>query len=211
MQADGNLVAYLSTGRQPYGPAVWSSNTSGHPGAYAVMQDDGNLVVQAPGGVVLWSTGTSGHPGAYAEFQTDGNLVVYLPSGSAAWSTGTYAHPATIAVGTVMKPGWWAQATYTRLVMQPDGNLVLYRNRDGAALWSSNTSGYPGAYAVMQPDGNLVVYRPGGPALWSTHTSGHAGAYALVQNDGNFVVYRSGGGPSTGGALWSTGTYKNAQ
>jgi hypothetical protein len=180
------------------------------------MQPDGNLVVySASGGPsnggALWSTGTFGHPGAYTAVQDDGNLVVYLPGGSAAWSTGTYAHPQNIAVGTVMKPGWWAQSALTRLVMQSDGDLVLYRKRDGATLWTSNTSGHPGAYAVMQPDGNLVIYRPGSAALWASNTSGRPGAYALLQDDGNFVVYRSGGGPTTGGALWSTGTYKNAQ
>jgi hypothetical protein len=180
MQSDGNLVAYLETGASPHGPALWSSNTSGHPGAYALMQPDGDL-------------------------------VVYLPGGSAAWSTGTYSHSQNIAVGTVMKPGWWAKSALTRLVMQPDGNLVLYRNRDGAALWASGTSGHPGAYAVMQPDGNLVVYRPGGRALWATGTNNHPGAYALLQDDGNLVVYRSGGAPATGGALWATGTYKTAQ
>jgi hypothetical protein len=216
MQSDGNLVAYLQTGHYPYGPPLWASNTAGHPGAYALMQPDGNLVVySASGGPsnggALWSTGTFGHPGAYTAVQDDGNLVVYLPGGSAAWSTGTYAHPQNIAVGTVMKPGWWAQSALTRLVMQSDGDLVLYRKRDGATLWTSNTSGHPGAYAVMQPDGNLVIYRPGSAALWASNTSGRPGAYALLQDDGNFVVYRSGGGPTTGGALWSTGTYKNAQ
>ncbi|MFJ5029495.1 hypothetical protein ACIQB5_15525 [Streptomyces sp. NPDC088560] len=28
-----------------------------------------------------------------------------------------------------------------------------------------------------------------------------------MQSDGNLVVYKSGGGPSSGGALWSTGTW----
>ncbi|MER6567735.1 hypothetical protein ABT288_16485 [Streptomyces sp. NPDC001093] len=56
-------------------------------------------------------------------------------------------------------------------------------------------------------------WRPCSPSpqtpLWSTGTWGHSGAYATLQNDGNFVVYKSGGGPSTGGALWSTDTYKD--
>jgi hypothetical protein len=218
MQADGNLVAYLRTSAYPGAPAVplWSTGTSGHPGAYALMQPDGNLVLYRAGGGpatggALWSTGTFGHPGAHTVLQDDGNLVTYSPTGTALWSTGTYARPQTLAVGTVLKPGWWAQAKYTHLVMQPDGNLVIYRNRDGAPLWSTGTSGHPGGYAVMQPDGNLVIYRPGSTALWSTKTSGHPGAYAIMQDDGNFVVYRAGGGPTTGGALWSTGTYKTAQ
>jgi hypothetical protein len=211
MQSDGNLVAYLDTGASPHGPALWSSNTSGHPGAYALMQPDGNLVVYAAGGGpttgrALWSSGTYGHPGAYADFQQDGNLVVYLPNGTAAWSTGTYARPQTTAPGTVLRPSWWTYAAGNRIVMQLDGNLVVYTTGSGQVLWASNTSGHPGAHAVMQTDGNLVIYAPNGAALWSSRTNGHPGAYALAQDDGNFVVYRSGGSPIKGGALWATGT-----
>ncbi|RSS83830.1 hypothetical protein [Streptomyces sp. WAC06614] len=68
----------------------------------------------------------------------------------------------------------------TELVMQADGNLVLY------AL------GNPGGY-------NLP--------LWYSGTYGNPGAYATFQEDGNFVVYRQGGGPQTGGGLWHTATY----
>lgn len=46
------------------------------------------------------------------------------------------------------------------LVMQGDGNLVLYDNFSGRALWASGTDGRNGARAVMQSDGNLVVYAP---------------------------------------------------
>ncbi|MFF3917201.1 N-acetylmuramoyl-L-alanine amidase [Streptomyces sp. NPDC001852] len=224
MQTDGNLVAYLKTGSTGNGPAVWASGTGGHTGAYAIMQNDGNLVIYKSGGGpstggALWSTGTWGHSGAYATLQNDGNFVVYASgggptTGGALWSTHTYKRGQTIASGQKLWAGWWAQAQYTRLVMQLDGNLVIYRNSDGTAIWSSLTSGHSGAYAYMQSDGNLVVYKSGGGpsaggALWSTGTWGHSGAYATLQNDGNFVVYKSGGGPSTGGALWSTGTYKD--
>lgn len=86
------------------------------------------------------------------------------------------------------------------LVMQGDGNLVLYRT-GGRALWASNTSGNPGALCVMQKDGNLVVYSTSVRALWASNTSGHPGAVAVLQDDGNFVVYAAGGTP-----LWATNT-----
>ncbi|MFJ9821039.1 hypothetical protein ACIRU3_38450 [Streptomyces sp. NPDC101151] len=121
----------------------------------------------------------------------------------------------TIAAGTTLRAGWWTQGPYTRLVMQGDGNLVMYRLRDGAAIWSTHTSGHPGAYAVMQTDGNFVVYNSTSEsphvALWSAHTEGNPGSYAVMQNDGNLVGYQSTGGPGKGGALWSTGTNKTAQ
>ncbi|MFF3516174.1 hypothetical protein [Streptomyces sp. NPDC002573] len=221
MQTDGNLVAYLKTGKDT-GQAVWSSRTGGNPGAYAVMQTDGNLVVYkstgGPGtGGVLWSSRTNGNQGAYATVQDDGNVVVYeKASTSPLWASGTYARPQTTYSGTTLKPGWWTQGTYTRLVMQTDGNLAMYRRRDGAAIWSSRTYGHPGAYAVMQTDGNFVVYKStGGPgkggALWSTGTYRNSGAYAVMQNDGNLVVYKTIGGTGKGGALWASGTTKTAR
>ncbi|MFI6358221.1 hypothetical protein ACIBJF_37670 [Streptomyces sp. NPDC050743] len=221
MQTDGNLVAYLKTGKGS-GQVIWSSRTGGNPGAYAVMQTDGNLVVYmstgGPGtGGVLWSSRTNGNQGAYATVQDDGNVVVYAKaSTSPLWASGTYARPQTTYSGTTLKPGWWTQGTYTRLVMQTDGNLVMYRRRDGATIWSSRTYGHPGAYAVMQTDGNFVVYKStGGPgkggALWSTGTYRNSGAYAVMQNDGNLVVYKRTGGTGKGGALWASGTTKTAR
>ncbi|WP_063789893.1 hypothetical protein [Streptomyces sp. MMG1121] len=213
MGSDGNLVAYLKTnGTSGSGPAIWSSHTSGHTGAYAYMQTDGNLVVYSSGGSALWSTHTNGHSGASFLVQDDGNMVVYGSGGSPAlWSTGTYLRSTKIASGQRLQGGWWAQTQYARLVMQPDGNLVMYRKHDGKAIWSSGTSGHTGAYAYMQTDGNLVVYSSnGGPgkggALWSTHTNGHSGAYAVLQSDANFVVYTASGGTGKGGALWASNT-----
>lgn len=89
-----------------------------------------------------------------------------------------------------------------RLEMQTDGNLVLYDVGTGdrrSALWSSGTSGRPGAYAVMQSDGNFVVYRNDGQPLWSTGTPGHPGAVLMVQSDDNLVIYAGVGA----GVLWA--------
>jgi len=81
MQGDGNLVLM----RQ--GVLQWSSSTYNHPGAYATMQADGNLVVYSSGGAPLWYSGTSGNPGAATYLQDDGNIVIYarMPS----WSSNT--------------------------------------------------------------------------------------------------------------------------
>lgn len=46
-----------------------------------------------------------------------------------------------------------------RLIMQSDGNLVLY-NKNGKALWASGTAGNAGDRLEVQTDGNLVVYAP---------------------------------------------------
>jgi hypothetical protein len=60
------------------------------------------------------------------------------------------------------------------LVMQEDGNLVSYYNEgsNGGPIWSSGTSGNPGAVLVLANDGNLSVALNGAP-LWQTNTGGH--------------------------------------
>ena len=89
------------------------------------------------------------------------------------------------------------------LIMQGDGNLVLYQG--GTPLWASGTSGHPGAYAVMQSDGNLVIYL-GPTALWSTGTNGHPGAYLSVQDDGNLVIYQSAC-VGANNSCWASGSH----
>ncbi|MGB4758576.1 MAG: hypothetical protein WBP26_00810 [Candidatus Saccharimonadales bacterium] len=89
-----------------------------------------------------------------------------------------------------------------RLLMQGDGNLVLYKTGAGA-IWASNTAGRGNSYMAMQTDGNLVVYAFSYGPTWASNTSGPAnnGSRLLVQDDGNVVVYGPAGQP-----LWSSGT-----
>jgi cell wall-associated NlpC family hydrolase len=76
-----------------------------------------------------------------------------------------------------------------KLIMQGDGNLVLYH--EGNALWSSETGGNPDSYAIMEGEGNLVVY-DGTTAKWNSSTWGFPGAYLSLQEEGNLVVYQDG-------------------
>ncbi|WP_051767100.1 S8 family serine peptidase [Saccharothrix syringae] len=82
------------------------------------------------------------------------------------------------------------------LVMQGDGNLVLYA-AGGQALWHTSTYGTGATYAVLQYDGNFVVYTAAGVARWHTGTHGTAADRLIVQNDSNLVLY----GP-TGQVFW---------
>ena len=85
-----------------------------------------------------------------------------------------------------------------RLIMQTDGNLVLYKNN--TLVWNTGTNGKDTApyKLVMQGDGNLVIYGKT-KAVWSTGTSGKGtGPYKLVmQGDGNLVIY-----DKNGSAIW---------
>lgn len=194
MQSDGNLVESVYGGR-----VLWASQTSGNPGAHAVLQQGGNLVVYNANGAALWSSNsrTSGCPQLLV--QNDGNVVLYGPK-KAVWASHTVN--SLLGSGGVLHPGWMLYSPppeYERLVMQADGNLVLY-NGAGKALWASHTGGHAGAYARLQKNGNLVVYTAAGKALWATNTSKHPGAHLTLQTDANLVLYLNGT------ALWSTAT-----
>jgi hypothetical protein len=90
------------------------------------------------------------------------------------------------------------------LVMQGDGNLVLYAFGN-QAVWDTGTWQLPVEHrpdrAVMQPDGNLVLLTPGGVPVWATHTEGNGGSRLVLGDDRNLVIYRS-----DGNAVWSSNT-----
>ena len=115
-------------------------------------------------------------------------------------ASGVITQGATLTSGTPTASV--SNAKGLKLVMQTDGNLVLY---DAAkkALWASGTSRKgTGPYRLlMQPDGNLVLYDAKKAPLWHTNTYGKGKApyKAVVQEDGNFVVYDTKNTP-----LWAS-------
>jgi len=82
--------------------------------------------------------------------------------------------------------GKFVQTVRSKLIMQTDGNLVLY-DAAGTAHWASQTQG-TGNTATFQADGNLVVYDAQHQALWSSNTQGATGATLKVLEDGNMVI-----------------------
>jgi hypothetical protein len=180
MQSDGNLVLYGPDGAALWSTGTSGEDCSANQ-CLAVFQTDGNLVVYN-GSTPLWSSGTSGRPDAelllsaqspqlqilggdqsmlwanvYAfgagnftlnqntsvdfysltlAMQGDGNLVLYGPDGTPLWDTGTFGQDC----GT----------NQCYVTFQSDGNLVVYNG--STPLWSSGTSGDPGAQLVLYPD-----------------------------------------------------------
>ncbi|MBD0695151.1 hypothetical protein BG452_19005 [Streptomyces sp. CBMA123] len=58
----------------------------------------------------------------------------------------------------------------TRLIMQSDGNLVLYRTDNRyEPRWATNTANC-GNRAILQGDGNFVVYDANNYVCWRTDT-----------------------------------------
>jgi hypothetical protein len=90
-----------------------------------------------------------------------------------------------------------------RLVMQSDGNLVMYRNADERALWATNTAQTDVLRAVMQDDGNFVLYHVNDEPAWASNTDGAPGSFIVMQNDGNLVIYQ----PNV--PIWASDTVQN--
>ncbi|MFE3505987.1 hypothetical protein [Kitasatospora sp. NPDC059160] len=93
-------------------------------------------------------------------------------------------------------PGWHVDSMTARVIMQPDGNFVVYQ-KDGSGQFSkvafaSGTVGC-GYKAVMQSDGNLVVYAANGGVCWSLGTAGHPHAKLMVFDAGRSGVHWNGG------------------
>eukprot|EP01083_Nonionella_stella_P082607 228024_1 len=132
---------YLTAGQELYvGDKLWSQNRK----YYAVLQDDGNFVVDmscvykntilgrmeydacklAKGMFKMlggkFTSGTS--DGSRFKVQPDGNLVIYTASGSPTWSSGT-------------REGSECCFEY-KLILENDGNLVLY-DAFGDMKWAS--------------------------------------------------------------------------
>lgn len=88
-----------------------------------------------------------------------------------------------------------------RLIMQSDGNLVLYGG-DGRARWWTGT-GVAGSRLILQSDGNLVIYTLGNVAVWSTQTG--TASFLLVQDDQNVVLY-----DWASRAVWASGSWASS-
>jgi len=227
-------------------------------GRFCTMESDGNLVVYDQDANIVFETGTHRNPGSFLRLQTDGNLVIYTSDLKPVWSSNTAARltavgelknaqqrgrpklalaqglPAQLTMD--LRSGWRlnrGDSVYSplggfRLILQDDGNLVLYVADDERvpfditpilmhteelpqlyhnALWSTNTNRFtqkagPGAYCVMKEDGNLVLYDDDDNVRYQTKTAGNPGAFLRCQDDGNLVIYTR-----EKKAIWQSKTY----
>ncbi|NQX15813.1 peptidoglycan DD-metalloendopeptidase family protein [Rathayibacter sp. VKM Ac-2857] len=125
--------------------------------------------------------------------------VVSAVPASAADHVGEVAAPADLRNGDQIV----SRNGRTRLVMQPDGNAVIYA-KDDSALWKSDTDGNSGARLAIQADGGLVIYRATDNSVVKVLRAGGSGAASrrlVMQNDGNLVLLST-----SDSALWFSGT-----
>ncbi|CAF1141911.1 unnamed protein product [Rotaria sordida] len=93
-----------------------------------------------------------------------------------------------------------------RLVLQTDGNLVLYVSDNTVpanSLWTTGSFRKGPHRFEVQPDGNLVIYDGNNQASWASNTrrqNADRGRLAL-QDDGNLVFYDNNNQP-----IWATNT-----
>jgi hypothetical protein len=132
------MVAFSNGGAAGSRNSDYLLSANGHLQFFA--QADSNLVVYADG-VANWTIRRELFPsipwgcrlvGAFLTMESTGNLAYYGQSQSTAtgapcantqfWSSGTYGHP------------------FSRLIMQNDGNLVIY-DSGGRATWSLLSAG----------------------------------------------------------------------
>jgi hypothetical protein len=198
MQSDGNLVLY-----SPDKP-LWATNTVGSGATTFAVQTDGNLVLYTKDNKPVWSSRTNGSMPSQLAVQTDGNLVLYGFSGPL-WLTNSLQpllqSDATNSLtgGQKLTPGQYLTSDNLqyKLLLQTDGNLVLYDFQNRAS-WSSGTSNRPVVQAVVQSDGNVVLYDSSGKVYWSAGTGGHGSANLILQDDGHLKLYSS-----TSRILWT--------
>ena len=190
MQTDGNLVSYASNGT-----VLWSTDTYGNPNARLCAQRDGRLVIYKADGTEIWSY--------------DCNKTAYIPD-----NTYTYQFTSInqiIAVSSITNQGIYGQFTNiiypnifymngyswsfndVKLVMQTDGNLVIY-NSSGNPDWSSRTFGNLNAKLCSQRDGNLVIYTSDNKPIWASGTNTGKPSKILlspIQNKNYLIIYNN--------------------
>jgi hypothetical protein len=166
MQTDGNLVLYVDPAIYGHAHPLWWSGTEGHPGAHAVMQSDGNLVVYL-GSTPLWWSHTQGQ-GAYAYVQNDGNFVLYHNS-TALWYTSTYgtttSYTNCLSMETAFNAKYW-QVCMSSNDWTRNGLVAGYLTGYSCGLYLPTAVGWSCDYNVTSPHETYGSYWSSSKNAW---------------------------------------------
>ncbi|NUK46437.1 mannose-binding protein, partial [Streptomyces lunaelactis] len=102
----------------------------------------------------------------------------------------------TVYASSVLQVGQAWSTNRIRMVMQSDGNLVVY-NEKGKPIWAAMTFG-ANHRAIFQQDGNLVIHNADDRPIWASKSHGHENAQLVLRADGKVVILHNGG------VIWST-------
>ena len=176
LQSDGNVVIYDSRST-----AIWATDTDrkGPVPCRFVMQDDGNAVLYDANYRPLWASQTYGYSLSCLTSDHAPSLKASkgLISENHLFSLFLQSNGNLELCATSSRDPLWTSNSSGKgagpyeLVMQSDGNLVIYGSQ--GPTWASGTYGKGVApyKLAMQEDGNLVVYDSRGSATWASNTS----------------------------------------
>jgi hypothetical protein len=188
---------------------VWGAGVKAGAGSKLILQPDGNLVLYNANSQPTWNTETNGKGASKLYVQEDGNMVLYNTQGPT-WSSGTnnallhysYTQDMLSSNSYLFKGQQLVTPDRKRvLVLQQDGNLVLYNVANMKPLWNTQTNNKGGYELVLQQDGNLVLYTQAMKPVWASGTDGKSGTGLFLQQDGNLVLYTQAMKP-----VWASGT-----
>jgi hypothetical protein len=140
-----------------------------------------------------------------------GNAVVAQTTttgGSALCGTGQLSSGSHLATGLLTSGQCLISPNRQfELVMQADGNLVLY-NHYGGALWATGTVGNPGAFLQVQANGSMGVVAADNRTqlFYATGSVGTPDPNLVLENTGNLVLYAHGTGGGVPTAVWAAGS-----
>lgn len=183
LQPDGNLVLYSHSDAP-----LWASNTSEGDATCLEVTDGGQLELWS-GTTRVW-TSASAAANVVPESWTSGrlpagaqlNLGETLRSSEGRREIGLTARGLALrdvssgGVSLIFEAG--PSAAVSHLIMQNDGNLVVYA-LSGEALWSSDTQGHHDACLVIDDDGTVSLCGDGG-TLRVLESGRHLTASAMV-------------------------------
>ncbi|MGE0526943.1 MAG: hypothetical protein AB7G93_15330 [Bdellovibrionales bacterium] len=197
---NGKLIARnQSTGERLWELATGSNLDCRDKGCHLSLQSDGNLVLYQ-GSTPLWysQTNKGGFPGKFLQLSTlEPYVKVLSANGSILWASTNNYKSLSLKQGQFVRVGTAIDGRY--LVMQGDGNLVMYNGESFSAsnaVWDTKTYGgscLAGCHAEFQPsDGNFVLYDGAqivGNAYWSSNTS-RIGDVLMLQMEPPYVRVR---------------------
>jgi len=177
------------------GVVLWQSNNTVS-AVQAIMQTDGNFVLNDSSGNAVWSTGTSGN----SELALDGagNLEILSPTTGSVLKQlyGNYTSTAGSTQTLTQGNSIYTSASPYLLELTAAGGLALINTFTTQILWqASGANGQPitgAVQALMQTNGNFVLLGSSGNVLWAT-TNGQAGSYLALDNLGNLEILSSTG------------------
>ncbi len=134
--------------------------------------------------------------GKVAKTYTVGGATTSTPAGTITATKSKNSISAGMSLKTTDEPLVSANGAFM-LVVQTDGNLVIYTRQNGVQgsfTWASNKYGFPNANnstLVMQTDGNLVVYDGAGTPQWASSTMSSGAVKLVLENDGKLNLYNA--------------------